>query len=238
MNANKSHSSGRVWLGIILISLGVLFILDNTGIVCFDFFDWIFRWPVILIIIGAIILINERISFAGILLVLIGGLFLFADIYNYSVGSIFRDYWPILLIILGFVILFKHKGTSYHRKHFSSGEGMKTDYIDIMAIFSGSRRVINSDNFKGGKSTAIFGGPEIDLRECKLAAGEQVLDIVAIFGGTEIYVPKDWQVIVKVVSIFGGFEDKRYRDPSTVLQEDRVLVIKGFVLFGGGDIKL
>lgn len=237
MREHSTSSNGRIWIGIILILLGSIFIFDNTGLLHFDFSDWLFRWQIILIIIGIIILLNERGGFTGVLLILIGGVFLFADIYDYSVKQIIRDYWPVLLILIGLVILFGRGGSSHRRRHIGPNSTLDDDYIDITSIFSSSRKIIKSQKFKGGKSTTIFGGPEIDLRSSNLAEGEQVLDIVTIFGGTDILVPKDWRVTVKVISIFGGFEDKRFRDPSINYNEGRVLVVKGIVIFGGGEIK-
>jgi len=40
-----------------------------------------------------------------------------------------------------------------------------------------------------------------------------------------------------LVPIFGGFSDKRIKDPNRVYEEDKLLLIKGLVLFGGGEIK-
>ena len=49
--------------------------------------------------------------------------------------------------------------------------------------------------------------------------------------------PKNWKVIVNLTPIFGGFDDKRRVDPNQVYEENKVLVIKGIVLFGGGELK-
>ena len=47
--------------------------------------------------------------------------------------------------------------------------------------------------------------------------------------------PKDWKVIMNVTAVFGGFEDKRYLSDSSNYTEG-VLIIKGAVIFGGGEI--
>jgi hypothetical protein len=41
-------------------------------------------------------------------------------------------------------------------------------------------------------------------------------------------------VQVEVVSIFGGFSDKRH---SSTIDRDKKLIIKGVAIFGGGEIK-
>ncbi len=63
------------------------------------------------------------------------------------------------------------------------------------------------------------------------------MDILAIFGGTTLIVPKDWKVTLDLVSVLGGFSDKRRRDPNIEYEEDKHLIIKGFILFGGGELK-
>jgi predicted membrane protein len=97
---------------------------------------------------------------------------------------------------------------------------------------------VNSQNFKGGKITAMFGGSEIDMRGAALAPGTQVLDIFVMFGGTHILVPPDWTVRVEVFSLLGGFGDKRYSNLKVIPDSEKTLVIKGFVMFGGGEVSL
>ena len=85
--------------------------------------------------------------------------------------------------------------------------------------------------------TAILGGGEIDLTPSQLADGTHVLDFVAILGGASLFVPEDWTIKIDVVAILGGFSDSRKQSRIIVQDENKVLVIKGFVLFGGGEIK-
>ena len=57
-----------------------------------------------------------------------------------------------------------------------------------------------------------------------------------MFGGTTLIIPRDWNVKIDIVALFGGVGDKRdiVNNPD---MDDRVLYIKGFVMFGGGEIK-
>ena len=50
-------------------------------------------------------------------------------------------------------------------------------------------------------------------------------------------VPTDWKIEHDVMAIFGCLGDKRRKDPNMVYDDKKVLFIKGFVLFGGGEIK-
>ena len=106
-----------------------------------------------------------------------------------------------------------------------------------MVAFGGREIVVDSKDFKGGKLTAILGGSSIDLRNANLSEGENVLDIFTLFGGASLLVPQDWTIKVEVFSIFGGFGDKRNSSVKVMPHPNKVLIVKGFVMFGGGDIK-
>ena len=57
-----------------------------------------------------------------------------------------------------------------------------------------------------------------------------------MFGGTKLIVPDDWQVKSDVLSLFGGFSDKRHIRPDEV-KENKILLLKGVVMFGGVEVK-
>jgi len=51
-------------------------------------------------------------------------------------------------------------------------------------------------------------------------------------------VPEDWPVKIRVMSFFGGFSDKhRFRSSEQPAGSASQLIIKGTVIFGGGEIK-
>ena len=58
-----------------------------------------------------------------------------------------------------------------------------------------------------------------------------------MFGGVEISVPRGWEVQVDVTSIFGGFNDKRGPVEPSSDNDKKTLIIKGFAIFGGGEVK-
>jgi predicted membrane protein len=105
-----------------------------------------------------------------------------------------------------------------------------------MAFFSGVENQITSSEFEGGKVTAICGGIDIDLRPAELSGNNNVIDLFILFGGAEFKVPADWTVNMSELTVlFGAFEDKR-PTKSTNSDPNKVLYIKGMILFGGGEI--
>lgn len=228
------------WLGIFLIAIGFLWIADNFLFFDFNIGRLIFSWHSVFIIIGLALLSNSRNNTLGVIFLVIG-LFGFLNYLSpFNIHLRFRDYWPILLIIIGFIILSKKRSKPVMAgiHHGSREEGKSTYYgdtIDESILFNSINRLINSENFRGGRISSIAGSTKINLYGAKLAPGESFLEITCVFGGCEIIVPKNWKVIVNVTSLFGGFDDKRYLTGDTVYTEG-VLIIKGTVLFGGGEI--
>ncbi|MFI5197714.1 MAG: hypothetical protein ACHQJD_03755, partial [Thermoanaerobaculia bacterium] len=81
------------------------------------------------------------------------------------------------------------------------------------------------------------GGFDLDLRNSKIAGDRAVIDVFCFCGGGELKVPEDWSVIVKVVPIFGGTDDKSRHLPSEPGRTQKELLVTGFILFGGLGIK-
>jgi predicted membrane protein len=70
-----------------------------------------------------------------------------------------------------------------------------------------------------------------------MAPGTNIIEITAIFGGMKLIIPDDWHVKVDVLSIFGGITDKhKLRVQNPGVEPESELLIKGVVVFGGGEI--
>lgn len=208
-------------LGLFLVVIGVLFLLRNLDII--DLPWYFYSWQMLLIGIGAFNFLTGNRSL-GFIVAGIGIVFLFREILDFE----FYDLWPVILIIIGISFFFGNR-----RKTGNGSREVNLDVIDEMAVLGGGERVITSQNFQGGKLTALFAGHEVDLRGSKLEPGRQTIEIFTMFGGTEIKVPEDWTVKSEVTPILGGFSDKR---KVTGSDPERVLVLKGTVLFGGIEV--
>ena len=236
MSENSNKIDKRVLLGGILIFLGGLFLLNTMNILNFRFTNVVFSWPFIMLVIGLFVLVNTEKKFLGGTLSGIGALFLIERIFpeiDYDGGIII----PILFIVLGTYIILKKRKLDSGSEFFSATSKLSKDKIDDVSIFGGGTKIISSNNFQGGNVTAIFGGSEINLINCQLAEGDNVLDVLCVFGGTTIILPKEWNVVINVTSVLGGFSNKAIRNPSIVIDQTRTLHIKGLAMFGGGEVK-
>ncbi len=250
---NKNHLVG----GIVVLAVGALFLLKNLNILPADFNHFIFNWKTLLIGIGLVNLIFANNKIGGIILIAIGSFFWLPEWFDLSVRAS-QLFWPSIIIFVGLMLLFK-KPAAHHpyppkpwirKKGFNknaepnSGEaenlsGSDDEFVDDVAIFGSSSKKITSQNFKGGKMSAIFGGTEINLSRAQLAPGKNVLNVFFMFGGAEIVVPSNWIIVIEATPIFGGLSDERYisQPPQTSDSNDRMLIIRGFVIFGGAEIK-
>ncbi len=228
----KSVHNGKAVLGILLFIVGSFLLAGNLGFISDDIYYTFFRWPSILILIGIFQMVRKDVS-SGLIVFSIGVFFILPRIIEgFHIGDLFR-YWPVLLIIAGLVFIFG-------KKNFKNGKfGSKDrneDVLDIVSIFGGGVTKVNSDSFQGGEITCVFGGAEVNLQGVEIHPDGAVIDLTTLFGGTKISIPRDWSVKVDIISIFGGFTDKRMYESSSD-SDSKVLTIKGVAIFGGGELR-
>jgi len=228
------HSaSNRVIVGVILVLAGLFLVIRNTGFFP-DFIDnVIFSWPMLLVAIGLVMTLAASEKTAGVIIMAVGGFFMIPLIFR-ETFHMYNMFWPSIFIIIGIVfIVSKRRGWNVATSRGEYGD----DHIDYVNVFSGGERQIVSQNFRGGRVSAVFGGIELDLTKAKLAPGVSELEIACVFGGATIIVPDDWHVTIEVTPVLGGFTDSRKLIPGRSVDPSKHLVIKGAVVLGGGEVK-
>lgn len=230
MNDEKTFRvTPQLVLGLALMLLGLIFVLDNLGIIYRG--DYLQYWPALIVILGVIKLMQSQSNagrFGGVIIVAIGAVLLLRslDLIYFRIWDFF---WPVLLISIGVSMLLR--AWSRYR-----GENKidSDDRVHGIAIMGGFERKNNSPDFRGGELTAIMGGCVLDLRQASMRSGEAIIDIFAWWGGVEIKVPEDWSVTLKGLPIMGGFADStRPPKPDT----GKRLIVKGIAVMGGAEIK-
>ncbi|MDM8158508.1 LiaF-related protein [Labilibaculum sp. K2S] len=230
---HKSNPNNRAIFGIFLILFGCLLVLKNLDFIPYELRHVIFSWPALLFGLGVLFFFGKDEKTTGVILMAVGGVFLFPIIFGWSFN--WRGlFWPVMLIVIGVVVIRKRNVCDFDKR---SEVGSDFDYIDELNIFGGGEKVISNKNLRGGKITCIFGGTELNLTNADLAEGTNVLDVFAVFGGCVLIIPSDWDVKVEVSAILGGVVDKRTTIPNYIVEPKKELVIKGSVAFGGCEIK-
>lgn len=230
----------RTLLGLLFIMIGGILMIHWTNLIpFFRFPSYIFNWQMILIILGLFFLITERNRSTGLVLFVIGALFLAPDVFNVTFRQVLQFAIPGLFLLAGILLILPSRNLLGRRKYKKDYEGETNDYIRDINIFSGGTKAITSGNFKGGELTCIFGGSELNFRNANLAPGVNVLEVACIFGGVKLYIPEDWTVKLEITPVFGGFTDSRAESNMRLATNpDKILVIKGTAIFGGGEIKV
>lgn len=241
---------GKVFGGIIIVLVGAIMLAREMGVY---FPHWLFSWPMLLIVIGLYVGVKHAFrNVSWIILMLIGGAFLLED---YMPDMHIRIYfWPLLIILVGLIMIFKprrrytsefyrnrweRKYNRYGDKHFCSykeGSTSSEDILQMDIVFSGFKKNIISKDFKGGSISCVFGGGDLNLSQADIN-GTVVLKIEQVFGGIKIIVPPNWDVQTgELQSTFGGVEDKRqmHNMPGN---NNKQLILKGSLVFGGIDIR-
>ncbi|MCF8368460.1 MAG: cell wall-active antibiotics response protein [Bacteroidales bacterium] len=232
----KSSSQQRTLaIGILIILIGFVVLLHQMNMIPAWLDNILISWQMLLIVIGAYNLISVQSRIFGYILISVGGFFLLPEIFILP-NNFQRNFWPLILIIVGLFILFKHGLRPNKIPDFNVSESDHV-VIDEFNLFSGSDKRLTIKGFRGGRITSIFGGSELDFTDCELSSDTNVLDVFYLFGGSAIRVPSDWNVVNKVTAILGGFSDKRKIQATNTNVPEKTLIIQGFVMFGGGEIK-
>lgn len=228
--AKVSGSGSRIVFGIILVVFGLMLLLSQMGIYDFGDFVSVF-WPMILIIIGLWqwALRRFRACFWPLAL-LIAGIFFQALRLRLLDGRGFGVMVGLTLIALGVWLVIRKARPSSDRAV------TEADAIDHWVMFGGIEETITSQNFTGGTATVVFGGAEIDLRKAVLAGEDVTLNLTAIFGGVDLKVPEDWQIVVDGTAILGGVEDKTGKGSPESREGKPRLRISSVAIFGGVEI--
>lgn len=228
---HKRKNDKRAMFGYGLIAVGVLFIAKKSGLIPDEISRYVFSWSSFLIGLGLLNVFVKKNLRAGLILTSIGLIWLIFKVVDIPV-DMRGMMWPVIAVVVGVLMV-----TVKNRHNKLGGNDHSEHEIDMLTLFGGGNRKITSDQFLGGKVTSVFGGSEIDLTGAKLKDEQCAIDAFTMFGGVEISVPRDWEVQVDVVSIFGGFNDKRGPVENNSEEGKKVLIIKGFAIFGGGEVK-
>ncbi len=248
-NTNKSriyHHSKKnkirlFILGLLLLFSGLTIILGNIGIIEMQTLNYIFSWQSLLIALGLIILAgNKKNWLFSSMLILVGAIFLYNEIYNLDI-NIKSVVLPVLLIGIGVSVLlsaFKPKKNKvYEAKVVNEKKASFYDnkHLNIDKVFS-SLNLIREDLFAGGKMTLVFSGGELDLRNATLANELNILNIECVFSGIKIIVPDTWDIVIDSSSFIGGFSDERGVLSNEKIDKSKRLIIKANMVFGGGEL--
>lgn len=218
----RRFPTSQVLFGALVLLIGVLLLLDTVGIVSTG--DLLVYTPSLLVLVGVWALVQSgfRNVVGPVVLVGVAGCvqLLLLDVVTFDQLVVL---WPVLIVAFGLSVIL---GTYRSRVR-------NTDdtFSSLFAAFGGVDARNTSQSFRGADLTAAFGGAELDLRDAAIVDRPVKINAVALFGGAEVIVPRDWNVRMDVLPVLGAATDER---PRRGEERDEVdLVVTGFAAFGG-----
>lgn len=218
-------------IGSVIALYGLGWLADNLGLGDVRYYMRN-AWPAVLVIAGIAMLLRREQShrhfgFWGTVCIF-GGLWAYAAQRDWIHVNFWAVFGPTLLVLLGISFV-------YRALHHGRPEGQTGDaYIHSLAVMSGNELKPTSKPFQGADLAAVMGGVVLDLTGTQMDGDSATVDVFTVMGGIEIFVPREWNVTTRVVSFMGACVDKRR---PAALPATRTLVVRGFVLLGGIDIK-
>jgi hypothetical protein len=119
------------------------------------------------------------------------------------------------------------------RPRLEPGDGEDTQHI--ISIVGGNGRSGAWKVPRELRLVTILGGTDLDFTDARFTHATTKIKVFCLFGGVEIGVPEGVNTTVNAACLLGGVEDK---SPGTSDPDAPRLVIEGFVMFGGLDVKV
>jgi predicted membrane protein len=243
----RRHNFGKLVFGLAVLAIGAIFLLSNLNVI--DSANYLRWWPLLLVAYGLAKLLQPRPArgrMFGFLVAVLGTLILLKDFgkIHFSIWGL----WPLALILLGLSIIWGalvgrsrrdccRPGARVHARFNGVDSPVQVDSdstLEVNCVFGGNKRVVTSQDFRGGTISTMMGGAEIDLRQAAIAGQEATIRFSVVFGGVELRVPEDWKVVVRTNAVAGNVEDKT---SSRMGEGTKTLVLTGDVTFGGIEIR-
>jgi predicted membrane protein len=235
-----------VFFGVVLLTVGGLFLLDNLDIIETRSV-WRSFWPLLFLAWGTSRVISGDAKRLLPWLAIGGGAVLLANrMFGFPL-DLARMFWPLLLIAFGALILYRawRRPAVVHASRAAAGTAAfrtaETDtsadtsstFKDSAMLGSVERRNV-SQSFRGGEASAFLGSVEIDLRDSRMASTVAVIDVSVMIGSIELRIPRHWTVESRVSAMLGSFED--HTDTPIASSANR-LVVRGSVFMGAVEIR-
>lgn len=219
----------QIVIGCALIAWGVLRLAEETGQPWAEpALSWL--WPLTLLGVGVALFTQDRTArIFGLFFMALGGFGLATRLVDAPALDLGDVLIPALLVLGGGALLWRVLGPGADSGRKAGGT------VNHFAIMGGHEVRSTSQEFAGGSLTAVMGGCELDLTGAGTPPEGAVLDLFTIWGGIEIRVPRDWEVISQVTPLMGAVEDSRA--PAVEGTPAGRLTLRGFVLMAGVEIK-
>ena len=221
--------SNVIW-GIVLIAIGAIFALNALNITNISIFfrGW---WTLFIIIPCTVGLFTERDKTGNLIGIAVGVFLLLCcqDILSFSM--LWKLLVPVIIVIVGLKLVFNGLFGNKANEIIAEIKQNGGDPRVGCATFSGCNLNFDGEVFDGAELSATFGGVKCDLRGA-IIEKDCAIQVSAIFGGIDIFVPDNVNVKTNSTCIFGGMSNK-----TAVNKNAPTIYVSGTCMFGGVEIK-
>lgn len=217
--------------GLVLIVLGIL--LGGKALGLWNINVFFKGWWTLFIIVPSFIGLFDEDDKTGSFIGLIVGIILLLscrDVIDFSL--VWKFILPIILVVIGLSFIFKDTFNKEINKNIKKLNKKMTSKEGFTSTFSGQNINFDKEEFKGTTLNAVFGGIELDLRKA-IINGDVVINATSIFGGINVYAPKNCRIKIKSNSIFGGVSNQRKFEKN---EGEHTIYINASCIFGGVEI--
>jgi predicted membrane protein len=233
---NIGAVSVHLVVGLVVVILGILFLVSNLHVVDIYSPSHYFL-ATVCVAIGLAFLIerrNERSWQWGVGWI-VAGLWTFAYQRRWIDVGFWQVVVPLLMLAAG-AFLVRRALNERNPQTIVEG-GRKSHVVQGVGVLSASE-LKPSHAVDRAELFAMMGGVKLDLFETQLINNTATIHVAALMGGIEICAPSEWIVTSRVVPIMGAFVDKRRPAAAMPVPEQaKTLIIDGFVLMGGIEVK-
>ncbi|MBQ9086137.1 MAG: hypothetical protein IJY47_03010 [Clostridia bacterium] len=225
----------RILWGVVLVAVGLILALNAIGVTHINVFfeGW---WTLIIIVPCVIGLFSEKGKMGNVIGIVVGVLLLLGCRNVIDFSTLWKLIIPIAVVLIGLKLILGGVLGNREKKLHEKMKKMKAEGKELKsyaAVFSGQDLKFDGERFEDCQLDAVFGGIKCDLRGAILEQ-DCLIEVCAIFGGVDIFVPDGINVKIDSCSVFGGMSNKKGKapDPNAV-----TVYVKGTCMFGGVDIK-
>ena len=107
----------------------------------------------------------------------------------------------------------------------------ESDVFQVVTMTGGRNWVSTADSLRSGTVITGMGGMEMDLTRATIDPAGAHMKLVTVMGGTEIRVPREWNVELKGWAFMGGHANTARRHE--VAEDAPHLIIEASTVMGG-----
>jgi len=222
MSKSDNRFNPAVLNGGALIVVGVLLLLDQMGIISFDF------WALVFGAFGLLRLLQASDATGRLWGVLLMGVGAAIELDHLGYVNVRLDRtWPVFVIVAGLILIWRA-----YQQPTESG-GILSPHLNVFSILGGGEYRIRAKNFRGGDLVAFMGGFDVNLKDADIEDSEATITVNCLMGGGVIRVPETWAVSMRVAAFMGGHSLKAREGP----QPTKTLIVKGVAIMGGVEVR-